>query len=388
MLILVWMQKTYNSADIYFVVRHYRMAASPLAHIIYKNTRGTGLTDFEKIWSFENLYKAHKKARFGKRNKTEVIEFEMNLSKNLTELSDAIRLKTYRLGGYYHFMIYDPKEREIQALHYADRVVQHCICDEVLQPLLDKRLIYDNAACRKAKGTLFAINRTTKFIQKFYWQHGAQGYVLKCDIRKYFDSIDHAVLKAKIRHVISDDDVYELLEYIIDSYEKKKKKGLPMGNQTSQWFALFYLDGFDRMIKEQFQIKYYSRYMDDCVLIHKDRLYLSQCKNILTGYLKDELKLEFNNKTQVFPLKNGVDYLGFHFYISESGAVIKKVRRRTKIKYKRALINYKKLYPLGKCSLEEVTMTINSYKAHLSHGDTWRLQKKILSEFVLTRSTD
>ena len=229
------------------------------------------MTDFEKVWDFKNLYEAHKKARLGKRDKTEVIEFEMRLAENLTRLSDEIRTKTYRLGGYYSFMIYDPKEREIQALHYADRVVQHCLCDQVVGPLIDRHLIFDNAACRQGKGTLFAIQRLTLFMQKYYWKFGAQGYVLKCDIRKYFNNIDHEILKDKFRRIIDDPDIRQLLEQIIDSYEYSPGKGLPMGNQTSQWFALYYLDGLDRLIKEQFRVKYYSRYMDDCVLICRDK---------------------------------------------------------------------------------------------------------------------
>lgn len=264
------------------------------------------MTDFEKLWNFQNLYKAHTKARLGKRNKTEVIEFEMNLSSNLASLSEAIRTKTYKLNGYYSFMVYDPKEREIQALHYKDRVVQHCLCDEVLQPILDRRLIYDNAACRLDKGTLFAIRRVTLFLQKFYWKQGANGFVLKCDIRKYFNNIDHEILKAKLHKIVLDQDILWMLDLIIDSYEFTPGKGLPMGNQTSQWFALYYLDGFDRLIKEKLRIKYYSRYMDDCLLIHKDKEYLKQCLIEMNAHIQNELHLQFNEKTQIFPDRKSV----------------------------------------------------------------------------------
>ena len=117
-------------------------------------------TDFEKICDFQNLYKAHKAARLGKRGNREIIDFEMNLAENLTTISDLLKNRTYQMSGYYSFMVHDPKDRVIHALHYRDRVVQHCICDEVVAPTLDRKLIYDNAACRIGKGTHFAIGRS------------------------------------------------------------------------------------------------------------------------------------------------------------------------------------------------------------------------------------
>lgn len=187
-------------------------------------------------------YKAHTVARRSKRDTREVIEFEMNLGDNLTTLSDALKNGSYKMQDYYSFAIYDPKYRMIHALHYRDRVVQHCLCDEVLAPILDKKLIYDNAACRIGKGTHFAIGRVSKFLDDFYHRYKVEGYFLKCDIRKFFDNIDHAVLKQKLSKVIEDERVLLLLYQIIDSFEVTHDRGLPLGNQTSQWFAIYYLD--------------------------------------------------------------------------------------------------------------------------------------------------
>lgn len=125
------------------------------------------VSDYERICDFQNLYKAHLRARQGKRNKQEVIQFEMKLAENLTRMSAALENRTYRMKGYYHFTIYEPKKREIYAAHYQDRVVLHCICDEVLNPILWKRLIYDNAACQKGKGTHFALDRFSLFLRKY-----------------------------------------------------------------------------------------------------------------------------------------------------------------------------------------------------------------------------
>lgn len=344
--------------------------------------RGLFMTDFEKIYSFENLYKAHTVARRNKRSTREVIDFELNLSENLTEMSESLKNGTYKISGYYSFMVHDPKDRIIHALHYKDRVVQHCICDEVIAPTLDKRLIYDNAACRVNKGTHFAIKRLNGFLTNFYKNHGTDGYILKCDIRKFFDNIDHEILKEKLKKVFTEEKVFSLLCQIIDSFEKSPGKGLPLGNQTSQWFAIFYLDEFDRLIKEKLQIKYYTRYMDDCVLIHKDKEYLKKCLALMENCINSH-QLSFNEKTKIFPIKNGVDYLGRHFYLTETGKVIRKVKQQTKYKYKRKLKYFQYAYSVNKISLDEINQTLSSYRAHLSYGHTYKLQNKLLSNFTL-----
>lgn len=341
------------------------------------------MTYFERICDFQNLYKAHKIARRGKRDTREVIEFEMNLSENLVFLSEELRNKTYKMSGYYSFMIHDPKEREIHALHYIDRVVQHCLCDEVLAPVLDKKLIYDNSACRIGKGTHFSLRRLSSFLVSFYNKYNCNGYFLKCDIKKFFNNIDHNVLKQKLRDVFYDKDLLWLLDMIVDSFEVAPGKGLPMGNQSSQWFAVFYLDGFDRLIKEKLQIKYYTRYMDDCVLIHNDKAYLKECLSDMCDYAKTKLCLDFNSKTQIFPIKNGVDYLGWHIYLTETGKVIRKVKQQTKYKYKRKLKSLQHQYSKGNISLDAINRSVTSYRAHLDFGHTYKLKRSVLNDFVL-----
>lgn len=346
------------------------------------------MTDYEKICDFQNLYKAHTIARRNKRTTREVIEFEMNLAENLTTISETLKNGTYKMSGYYSFMVHDPKDRVIHALHYRDRVVQHCICDEVLAPALDKKLIYDNSACRLGKGTHFAMKRLSGFMHDFYNKYGTNGYFLKCDIRKFFDNIDHEKLKEKLRKVFTDGRLLSALYQIIDSFEKSGGKGLPLGNQTSQWFAIYYLDSFDRLIKEKMQIKYYTRYMDDCVLIHHDKQYLKQCLEVMQDYIGKKLHLELNEKTEIFPIKNGVDYLGWHFYMTDTGKVVRKVSQRTKIKYKRKLRYFQKAYSDGNIKLEDIKQTISSYRSHLSFGHTYKLQKKVLGNFVLKKSSE
>ena len=157
------------------------------------------MTDYEKVYIFQNLYKAHTKARLGKRKKADVIDFKMNLAANLWEINRRLSEGTYRVSGYKRFMIKEPKERELQALNYPDRIVQHSLCDNVLTPFFEPRLIYDNAACRVGKGTHFALDRFTGFLQKFYKENGTSGWILKADIRKYFASVDHQVLVQQLK---------------------------------------------------------------------------------------------------------------------------------------------------------------------------------------------
>lgn len=175
---------------------------------------------------------------------------------------------------------------------------------------------------------------------------------------------------------------------IIDSHNKGEGKGLPLGNQTSQWFALYYLDPVDRLIKEKYRIKYYSRYMDDLVLIHDDKEYLKEVLAGIREYAEKRLNLEFNEKTQVFPLSQGVDYLGWHFYLSDTGKVIRKLRASNKRRFKRRLKAFAKKYAGGKLASEDIRRSLVSYNGHLKHGHTWKLRRHVYSKFVLQRANN
>ena len=337
---------------------------------------------FDAMLDFQNLYRAYKRAARSKRYKQEVIEFELNLARDLWGIIRQMEDRSYRIGGYHKFSVYDPKRREIQALSFRDRVVQHCLCDNILKPYFEPRLIYDNAACREGKGTHFAMNRLSKFLREHYREHGAKGYILKYDIRHYFDSIDHEVLKRMLAD-IPDRTVLGLLYHIIRSYETESGRGLPLGNQTSQWFALYYLDPMDRLIKEKMRVRHYVRYMDDGILVHESRDYL---KKVLAEMRKlaEELRLSFNEKTQIFPISQGVDFLGFRFYLTETGKVVRRLRTSSKRRWKRRLKKFQEEYRSGTRTLDEIWTSLASYDGHLSHGHTYRLRKKVMNHFVLT----
>lgn len=334
------------------------------------------MSEYEKMHDFRNLYKAHKMAQRSKRNKGEVIAFELELGANLVVLQSELYNKVYKPRGYKHFMVYEPKARSIFAPDYADRVVQHCLCDNIVMPTIEPRLIYDNAACRLGKGTHFSIHRLVGFMRDFYRKYSTNGYFLKCDIKKYFDNIDHEVLKKRLVKIF-EPEVYNLLCLVIDSYENKPGKGLPLGNQTSQGFALYYLDVVDRYIKERLRIKYYVRYMDDFILLHHDKGYLNHCLSEIKALCRDELSLELNDKTQIFPVKNGVDYLGWHFYLADTGKVIRKLRTSNKKRLKRRLRLLAREYKERAVDLDKIKRVMASVKGHLIHGHTYKLREKL-----------
>ncbi|GHT86630.1 hypothetical protein AGMMS49543_20290 [Betaproteobacteria bacterium] len=341
---------------------------------------------FATLATFENLYAAHRAARVGKRRKTDVIAFEMNLAHELIQLKTRLENGVYTIGGYQRFIIHDPKTREIQALRYADRIVQHSLCDNILAPFFEKRLIHDNAACRVGKGTSFGIARLTAFLREHYRRHGAAGWILKADIRSYFPSIDHDILLTRLRRSIPDPRVMALLENIIDSFHATPGKGLPMGNQTSQWFALYYLDPIDRLIKEKLRMPHYTRYMDDMVLLAPDKTELRECLRQIREKCADELKLELNAKTQITPIKNGVDYLGWHFYLTPTGKVVRTLRAAAKVRLKKRLKNLQHAYAAGEFDLPDIKLRIASSNGHLQQGHTWRLRAKLYGRTVFRRN--
>ncbi len=327
---------------------------------------------FEEIITYENLYKAHRVARLGKRNKKEVIEFEMNLSQSLWNMYYDLIYDKYKIGNYHCFKIYDPKEREIQAIGYRDRILQHVLCDNYLMPLLDSKLIYYNVACRKGKGTSLAIKALRKFMTKHYKKYGNSGYFIKADIRKYFDNIDHDLLKIKLKDVVNDEKILKLLYQIIDTYGSEENKGLPLGNQTSQNFALLYLDYLDKYITCKLGIKYYVRYMDDIIIIVENK---EKAKEIFKKLEEKVInnKLMLNPKSQIISIKCGVSFLGWTFFYNKNGGIIQKIKKESKqriIKHFRFSIKKRN---------NNLSFVLTSYKGYLQKGNTYYIYNKLLN---------
>lgn len=350
-------------------------------------------TKFDDLFSFEALYRGHLHGRCGKRSKKPVVRFEMDMASRVYELYTQLQNGTYKLGKYHSFVVYEPKRREIQTLFYADRVIQHVLCDTVLAPYFSKRAVMDNCVCQKGKGAHFALVRFEKMLRDFVNEHGTDGYFLKCDILKYFPSIPHAQLKQTICNEVMDDKLRNYLSYIIDSYHTapayltkygldclgegaQTERGVPIGNQSSQIFGMYYLDPVDRLAKEQLHLKLYSRYMDDFVAVHEDKEYLKQCLVEIRKKVA-ELGLQLNSKTQIFPLKNGVTYLGFRFFVTDTGKIVKTVKKPTKRRFRWRARLLKKAYVEGYIDSARVKQTMSAVHGHLCHSSNVKFEREL-----------
>lgn len=333
----------------------------------------------EEIFTFENLYTAYKNCRKSKQHKGEVIRFETDLAINLYRLMNALLTKQYQLGSYKKFYIYEPKERLIEALPFKDRVVIRCFCDVCLKPKIEKKLIYDNCACRKGKGTTFAINRLHQFLRKEYRKENNNHiYFLKCDIHKYFPSIHHDILIHLLEKIDFSEDEMWLIRKLVKEQPDHADRGLPLGNQSSQWFALFYLNVVDRYIKEVLQVKHYVRYMDDMILIHRDKKFLSHCKNEISRLCNNVLDLQLNQKTQIGMVKNGIDFLGYRHIVNSSGRIIMKLRYSSKRRMKKHLKTLGKLYRKGVVDDTYVLVRKNAFYNHIKNTSDCSKWKDIL----------
>lgn len=329
---------------------------------------------YEVVCDFENLYRAYKMARKGKRWKDPVAKVEANALEAVRYIQTELKGGTYRPGGYFEFVVYEPKKRLIQTNSFKDKIVQHVVCDEILYPVLSVPFILDNYGSQVGKGTHFGLDRLSGFMRDYYRKHGsADGWVLKADVRHYFASIRHDILKRDVRRYLKDPRTLALVDAIIDS--TPGNVGIPIGNQTSQIFALLYLDPLDHFVKEVLRVKYYGRYMDDFYLICEDKEALQVAWRKIAELLAPR-GLELNGKTNIFPLRNGLDFLGFHTYLNDDGKVIRKVRRSSKKRMSRKLRKYEADYLAGIKPWKEIEDSYRSWRAHASHGNCRNLVLK------------
>ncbi len=321
---------------------------------------------FSKICSFENLYFSYLKARRGKNNKKEVLKFTYNLERNLFVLQKELLTEKYKTGKYRKFTIYEPKKREISALPFRDRIVHHSLYS-VLEPIFEKYFISDSYACRKNKGTHKGIDKLQYFLIK-----EKPKYVLKCDVRKYFASVNHLILKKIISKRIKDKKTLSLIYEIIDS--TKSEKGIPIGNLTSQLFANIYLNELDLFLKERQKIKFYLRYMDDFLILGNSKKQLWFLKNKINKFLLFKLKLELHySKSLIFPSLKGIDFLGyvcFPFHKLARKSTISNFLRKIKIKIK-------KYYIRKSISFDKLIESFNSWEAYLNKAKTFNLKNRI-----------
>ncbi|OGB73691.1 hypothetical protein A3K24_02535 [candidate division Kazan bacterium RIFCSPHIGHO2_01_FULL_44_14] len=266
---------------------------------------------FDQIISLENLLTAWYEFRNGKRSKPDVQEFEYTLEDNIFQLHRELVAGTYQHTSYHQFRLSDPKPRIISKATVRDRILHKAIY-RILYPAFDTTFIYDSYSCRDYKGTHAAFLRTKQIARKVSRNYTGQCWALKCDVRKFFDSVDHEILMGLLEERIHDEKMMGLLAGIIRSFEFKPGQGMPLGNLTSQLFANVYLDPLDKFVKHQLKIKYYLRYADDFIFFADNPDELMGYFIEVARFLRTELKLQVHpNKTILRKLKWGIDFVGY-----------------------------------------------------------------------------
>jgi retron-type reverse transcriptase len=342
---------------------------------------------WKEIVSFENLLLSARRAERGKKLRPNVLAFNHELEPNLWTLQEQLTDRSYQPGKYCTFKITEPKHRLISAAPYRDRVVHHALCN-IINPIFERTFITDSYANRVGYGSHRALRRFTKFAR-------SNQYILQCDIKKYFPTIDLEILKQLIRRKIKCHDTLWLIDRIIDSSNPQtqvidyfpgddlltpldRRKGLPLGNLTSQFFANIYLNGLDHFIKEELKMVNYVRYVDDFALFSDDKDLLVDGWKKIEIYLQ-QLRLKLHPaKTQLFTTAVGASFLGFRVLpdrIRVRGNNLRYGRRRLK--------RLRSHYLSGRITGKDYRQSVQSWIAHLNHGDTWRLQQQLFDRVIM-----
>ncbi|MEO0968187.1 MAG: reverse transcriptase domain-containing protein [Cyanobacteria bacterium J06639_18] len=345
---------------------------------------------YPHIIDFANILIAARKAQKGKRFRTNVLAFNYKLENKLINIQHELRDKTYQPGAYKTFYIKEPKTRMISAAPYPDRVVHHALCNIIL-PIIEPTFIIDSYANRVGFGTHKALKRFTNFAR-------SSRYVLQCDIQKYFPSIDHEILKKLLRRKIKCRDTLWLVDTIIDNSNEqfavvehfqgddlltplKRRRGLPIGNLTSQFFANVYLNGFDHFVKEQLKARKYLRYVDDFAMFSDDWGFLAEARLAIEEYLANNLRLKIHPiKSQLFETKHGANFVGFRV-LPDRIRIRTENLRRARRRLRKIKIDYEK----EQIDLDRVLQSTQSWFAHIKHGDTWQLQQEIFNSLTWIR---
>jgi retron-type reverse transcriptase len=346
---------------------------------------------WDELVSFENLYRAYRLARRGKRCRREVERFEYHREYELHQLRDELLTGRYQPGAYRTFILHDRKPRLISAAPFRDRVVHHAFCN-VVEPIFERTFIHDSYASRRGKGTHAAIRRYQEFAR-------CSAYVLKCDIRKFFPSIDHQILQERLARKIKDARTLELARRIIANSnaqepvpgmfagdnlltQLERRRGLPIGNQTSQFFANVYLDALDHFVKEQLRCRCYLRYVDDFVILDDDKHRLADVREAANQFLVS-LRLWLHPQKRVISrTTDGLRLLGYRVWPNRIRLTPDSV-----VRTRRRMRRYQRWFRDGRLSAAEVTQRIRAWIGHALQADGVEYRSDILGDIVFTRPT-
>jgi len=358
--------------------------------------------NMEKASDLRSLYKAYKRLSKGRQNKSAPKRFALNPLEGLCMIMWGLQERSHTMGEYSEFAVERPVHRDVKACTFKDKIVLSSLCKNVLWEQLNPHLIKDNYASRVGFGTHIALDYLEQRMRAFYINHGTDGYVLRMDARKYFYHLSHDAIKAELKKFGFDDWTLWICGVILESSHNSIERGYvttdskgrphvvlcdmdgmpelevgsPIGNETSQAFAVMYLNDIDHYIRDQCGIKNYGRYMDDSWIIHHDREYLEQLKSELERRYADK-GLELNKKTQISPLKNGVPFLGMHLYLTDTGKVIRRLRP-SNVKYQRIHIRENaEAVANGPMTEESYWHRFEAMDNHNSYADAKKLRRQL-----------
>lgn len=324
----------------------------------------------EDVTDFEHLYTSMQKCKKGVLWKDSVASFYLNGIERILKLERELTSGTYKARPPKTFMVYVPKKRNIVSICFRDRVYQRALNDYIIYPVMTKSFIYDNWACQKGKGTDGARERLKDFMHRHYRKHGNKGYILKIDIKGYYPNMSHKAAETLFKSKLPP-EIYKRAERILRE-QYNGDKGYNPGSQLIQIAGISLLDRADHYIKEKLRIKYYLRYMDDFVLIHEDKGYLEECLEDIKEKLKDVGCTVSKNKTYITTLKDGVDFLGFRYRLTETGKVLLLINtnniriERTRLRHMARKVQH------GQATKEKADEMYRAWKAHASKGNTYK----------------
>ena len=320
---------------------------------------------------FELFINAFNRAFINKRNKKEILEYLINLESNIINLMDDIYTGNYHLGEYKTFYIHEPKMRIIRSLPFRDRIVHQWYVEEFLKPYYFKNLIYDTYACIEGRGTHKAVKRLHSFMKSINDDY----YVIKFDIKKYFENIDKDILFGILKKKIKDKYLLDFTYKMI--YENNGFSGICIGNYTSQWFANIYLNELDHYVKEVLNIKYYLRYMDDFIVLVPNKERAKDIYNEFYKYVISKLHLELNKKSRYYSIRYGCEFCGYIVYRDYI-----KIRKRVKKRINKSVKVWNHLYKNNRFNYNKFIAGYNSYISYLKHANTSNYIRLINSKII------
>lgn len=324
---------------------------------------------FASVFSFANLYRSYRFCRKGVAWKASVQKFIITAPLGVYDIYDKLRRGTYKSPGFFEFDLFERgKARHIRSTTIGERVVQRTLCDRALNPILCRTFIHDNGASLPKKGYDFAVDRLTRHLRRHIREHGREGYILLFDFKRFFDNVDHGLIKAELRRQFSDPRIVKITSHFVDMFGDR---GLGLGSQISQVLALVSGNRLDHYIKEVLGIKGYARYMDDGYLIHHSKAYLQECL-VKIRALCDRLGIVLSEKkTQIVKISHGFPWLKMRVFVTPSGKIVKKIYKRSVTRERRKLKKLRQMLDRGKVTREDIYNAWQSWKSYALRFNAW-----------------